>query len=276
MQTERRVDADYLNALMGALPAGALVIDGGGTIQFATPHAAEVVGIEAEDLVGRSVLEFVSEETAWMYAAAVAMATDYPDVVMGPLRVTLIAVGGRETRVDLWATDHTSNPQVNGIVCLVTPETAAVWLGEAVDALATDLGFAAVADRVVIAMRGHPVTADAVLLDPSADADTALAAAAVPPELCAGYDGSPWQVAALTGIRQLHPDLASLPDGLRWAAEAAGYGAVWAEPVVVRDVPQPVALVMWRRTPGNPSPNELSTIHQAAGIVALAWERENR
>jgi hypothetical protein len=271
VQTDRRTDPDYLTRLLGALPAGAFVIDAMGTISFATERAAAVVDARPEDLVGQSVLQFVSEETAWMYASAVAMASDYPDVTMGPMRITLISTTGRTTRADLWATNYMDDPAVNGIVCLVTDETAAVWLGEAVDALAGGEAFSAVADRVVTAMRGHPVVADGVLLTPGPDEQAPLADVGLPDDLLPTFDGSPWQTAAITGMRQLHPDLSSLPREIRGAAEQAGYAALWVEPVMSDGVALPLALVLWRRRPGNPSPNQLSSVHQAAGILALAW-----
>src|SRR5690349_20071420 len=80
--------------LLDALPAATLLIDAVGTILSASEVAAVAVGLDAGQLVGRSVLDFVDAETAWVYAATVAMATDYPDVIMGPMRITVVTAGG--------------------------------------------------------------------------------------------------------------------------------------------------------------------------------------
>ena len=102
----------------------------------------------------------MAEETAWAYAAAVAMAGDHPDVVMGPMRVTIVVGDGRVKAADLWATNRLDDPVVKGIVCLLTPETTAVGLADAVNAVANDADLPTVAARVVRAMQGHPTVAE--------------------------------------------------------------------------------------------------------------------
>jgi hypothetical protein len=86
--------------LLGALPAAVFLIDGVGTILSATDQAAALVELDAPALRDRSVLDFVDAETAWAYAATVAMATDYPDVIMGPMRITVIATSGTRRNVE--------------------------------------------------------------------------------------------------------------------------------------------------------------------------------
>ena len=157
-------DPDFLRALVESLPAAAFVIDTDGNVQFATRAAADLVECAPDALVGRSVLEFVDEDTAWAYAAAVAMAGDHPNVVMGPMRIIVVAGDGRSKPADLWATNRLDDPDVNGIVCLLTAETTAVGLADAIGAVANDADFPTVATRVVRAMQGHPTVAEAVLL----------------------------------------------------------------------------------------------------------------
>ena len=94
----------------------------------------------------------------------------------------------------------------------------------------------------------------------------------VPPG-CVADDG-PWRTAIDTDIRQLHPDLTQLPPEVATAAAAAGYAAVWAEPVQLGELTAPLALTIWRRRPGNPSPNQLTHIHQGTSIIAAAWSRQ--
>lgn len=262
-------EATWLRGVLGAMPGGIFVVDGMGMVSFASRVAADTVAATPEEVVGTSVLQWVSEDTAWAYAAAIAMADDYADVIIGPLRVTLRTQDGRDRYADLWAENHLEDPEIAGIVCLLTAETAAVWLGDAIESLAKGADRAEVAAHVVTAMRGHPVTSDAVLLDLSGPEPAILGATTVPHELVAGTEG-PWWRAEASGVRSLDADLSTLSEPARAAAEAAGYRAVWAEPVPTDDGSS-VVLVLWRRSGGNPSPNELNSMFQGASILSLAW-----
>lgn len=274
------VDADrrpaFLRALVEALPAAAFVIDGDGYVRFATVAAAELVGRAPEALLGCSVLEFVDEDTAWAYAAAVAMAADHPDVVTGPMRVTIVADDGQRRSADLWATNCLDDPDVAGIVCLLTPETTAVGLAEAVNLVSNDADLPSVATRVVRAMHGHPTVADAVLLSagPSGFRRVAASRDDLPDEV----PGGPWDLVQQSGVRQVLDRLEDMPGEGPWAgaitqARAQGHQTVWVEPVGAVGEPPRGVLVLWRDHPGRPTPNELNAVHQAAAIVTLAWER---
>jgi hypothetical protein len=261
---------EFLSALVEALPAGAFVIDAEGAIRYATPFAAELVDREANELVGRSVLEFVDEDTVWAYAAAVAMAGDHPDVVMGPMRVTIVGAGGQHRRADLWAMNRFDDPAVRGIVCLLTPETAAVGLAEAVSAIANDAEFTVVANRVVRAMRGHPTACSAALVavGPSGYRVVAASEAGLPDI----EPGGPWDAAVERNVRQLPESVEELEPPLADVAQSHGFGTVWAEPVGGSEPPARGVLVLWRDHPGRPTPNELNAVHQAAAILSLAWD----
>jgi PAS domain-containing protein len=269
-------DPTFLDAVLQALPAAAFVVDGVGTVLFATEPAAGLVDREADELIGESVLQFVSADTAWAYAAAVAMATDYPDVTMGPLRVELVRADGTTRAADLWATNHLDDPAIGGIVCLVTDETSAMGLAEAVAEMAQEGSLEVVADRLTQAMQGQPVNARAVMLVPAEDdpgrfvvlgtseLPTTLVDAAIPAV----------RAAVESGVRELHGDLTRLGDVARGVAIDAGMHALWVEPVQPGALPADGALVLWRARPGNPSPNQLRSIFQAAAIMGLAISRE--
>jgi hypothetical protein len=264
---------DFLSALVDALPAGAFVIDLDGKIRFATPGAAALVDREPTELIGRSVLEFVDEDTAWAYAAAVAMAGDYPHVVTGPLRITIVGAAGQQKTADLWAMNRVDDPVVAGVVCLLTPETAAVGLAEAVTAITTDATFSTVAARVVRAMQGHPTVCAAVLL--SAGPSGFRIVAASRDDLPAIVPGGPWDEAVATNVRQLPESIDELPAEIAADARRRGFETVWVEPIGMGDAPARGVLVLWRSHVGRPTPNELNAVHQGAAILALAWDRHD-
>lgn len=274
-ETEPHLSAEYLGAVVGALPGGVFVIDDGGTIRFATPEAASLVDRKPDELVGHSVLEYVDEETAWAYAAAVAMAGDYTDVVVGPLRVMVVSSTGVRRSADLWAMNRLDDPVLQGIVCLLTPETAALGLGEAVMAIAAKAPFVTVVTRVVRAMGGHPTVARAAVLS-TGPTGLRLVGDTATGDLPDMSGPGPWLDAAATGVRHLAASLEDLPDEVALKAGALGYQTAWAEPIGrVGDPPKGV-LVLWRRTRGRPSPNELNAMHQAAAILTMAWAVPDR
>jgi hypothetical protein len=267
-----KLDAAFAARLVESLPAAAFVIDSSGTIVFASPETAALVERDASELIGQSVLSYVDEDTAWAYAAAVAMASDFGHVVLGPLRITLVTASGEHRSADLWATNRLDDDVLGGIVCLLTPATVAMGLSEAMVSLAGDVGFETVAGRVVRAVQGHPTTARAALLAVGPSGFTVVAAS--DERLPAMTGPGPWDDVVTSGVRFLAHDLDDVPAPVATAARAAGCATVWVEPVG-GEQPRGV-LVLWRSEPGRPTPNELNAVHQAAAILTIAWERHEQ
>ncbi|MCC5950540.1 MAG: hypothetical protein JJU45_00440 [Acidimicrobiia bacterium] len=260
--------------ILGALPGGVVVLDPVGTILSASPQADELIGRAAGELVGTSVLSLVDEETAWIYAAAVAMATDYTEEIMGPMRISVVTDSGATRALDLWATNHLEDPAIGGIVCLLTPESCASGLATAIGLLAEDRPFVETAQASAEALRGFPVNAAAAVVAVGDDSSTVVASSGVSPEVAAALAGpGPWRL--MPGQpRHVPSDLAQLPADLQEVVHSAGHEAVWVEPVAVDGTGG--ALVVFRSHTGAPSPNELNSVYEAAAIVRLAWERHDR
>jgi hypothetical protein len=269
-------DPVVASRLLGALPAAVFVIDAGGDVRSATAQAAAMVEADVADLIGRSVLDFVDSATAWVYAATVAMATDYPDVIMGPLRITFVTTSGTLRFADLWAANHLDDPEIGGIVCLVTEETAAAAIADAVSSVAVADPLTTVASLVANAMRAHPVVADAFVVIPEDDTYTCITPTSLAADLVGVVDddaagAEPWRAAINSGTRVIHEELGRLPAVLHEAASRDGYAACWVEPVPGPTGDPCAALVLWRHRTGAPSPNQLHSIHQAAAILAVAF-----
>jgi hypothetical protein len=155
-------------------------------------------------------------------------------------------------------------------VCLLTEETTAVGLGEAIEAVAGGEPLETVAARVTRALEGHPVVAVPAFVIPTENGFVGFGPHTVP---AAVYRTNPAVHDAVTsGVRMLFPDLDGLVPHVADACRDAGYRALWIEPVLTADRPSPGALVLGRRQPGNPSPNQLNSIHQAAAILAVGYK----
>lgn len=258
----------FSGRVLRALPGLTFVIDEIGTVRFATEEAAAFIGRRADEVIGTSVLTYVDAPTAWAYASAVAMATDYPTVTTGPLRVSLIGADGEPRLADLWAANRLDDPEIAGIVCLLTEATVAFGLSEAIESVAAGDPLISVVDKVVRSLTANPVVAEAAFVVPNGDGFASFTPSELPAEVIA--DRTWARETMTTGVRVLHPDLARLDTDVARAAHAAGLEALWVEPVLTSDRPCPGALVLGRRRPGNPSPNQLNSVHQAAAILAVA------
>lgn len=265
---------ELVAAVLDALPGAAFVIDELGTVLWGSRQAVELVrgdGQEPSDLAGRSVLDFVTPDTAWAYASTVALASDYPDVTMGPLRISYLTGTGERRDADMWATNRLDDPVIRGIVCLVTEKTAAAGMTDAVSAVAAGAPAADVADLVARALTGAPTAAEVTVLAPVGDRFTTIARSAGAPVLEADLTAEPWRPVVYDGIRQLYNEPGDLPPSLAPAARDASFVAAWVEPVLsTSGTPALAALVIWKPRPGPPSPNQLTSIHEAAAILALA------
>lgn len=267
-------DLTFFSNLLTTLPAALVVVDAVGTVSFASGRVRDLIGREPDDLVGHSVLEFVSAETAWAYAAAVAMATEYDDVLMGPLRISLLHLSGEEVHAELWAANRLDDPELAGISCVITPTSTATHLTEVATRVTQDEPLEVIAGGIAAAMRGHPVTADAIVLVRTDDGYAALGETTIDPELVDVLGHGPTTVfdeAHRSGVRQLHGDLDGLDDLAAGALRAGGYRALWVEPVAVPGTRTDALLVVCRNHPGNPSPNELTRVYEAASLLALAF-----
>jgi len=266
-------------SVLEALPGAVFVIDELGNVTVATEQAGALVELTGEQVVGTSVLDYVDPDATWAYAAAMdfAMSDLYRDTFSGPVRISVLTATRRTVPVDLWTANRLDDPELRGLVCLLAPPTAALGIAEAVAAAGAGAPLSEVAAAATGALAGYPVTADAAVVRVSDTAIAVIASHGVPGTLLDGTAGDePWRTAATTGerITCIGPD--GLPPALRDLATAAGYASVWAEPVRLdggaaddlRDV-----VVVFRSVAADPTSNELSYLHQAAAILALAHLR---
>jgi len=270
-----------VGGVVGAYAGEAAAKEAAGAVYilFANERTAAMAERTVSELVGASVLEYVDEEAAWAYAAAMSFGTDrnYADTYSGPIRIRVISATGRAVPADLWTANRTDDPAVGGVVCLLSAQTASLGIADALAAVAADASWGEISERIADALSGFPVVADAAVL--SMDEGTWMVSAqrGVPAGLVDGTAGHQlWATALETGERVLHATLDTVPRPLRDLAEQMGYRTVWAVPVQWRTDPIGAVVVLFRRFVGEPTPNELTHVHQAASVLALSEHLSRR
>jgi hypothetical protein len=257
--------------LLDHLPGAVFAIDDTGLIVAGSARAAAMVGRTLDEFVGSSMLEYVDPDAVWAYAAAMTAAIDstFEDTYGGPVRIAVSGLDGRKIAADLWSSNQL-RADGGALVLLLTEQTVALGIAEAVALAGEGAAYADVAATAVAALGGFPVIADAAVFD-SASGGPVLVAGNVPASLVDGTAGDgPWRRAIADGRRVLHPTLGDLPPAIAELAGAAGYRAVWVEPIALGGGTPTGALAVFRRLAGDPTSNELANVHHAASVLALA------
>lgn len=254
------------------LPAAVLVIDETGVIVAASTRAAALVGRTLPEFVGTSILTYVPPDAVWAYAAALNTAIDatFIDTYGGPVRIAIQGPDGHHVAADLWSSNEIDSGGPRAVVLLLTEQTVALGVAEAVGLAATGANYADVAAAAAGALGGFPVIADAAVFD-FAGGECRWVAGNVPRSLVDGTAGpGPWNQLAEHRERMLFSSPADLGGTLGELTAAAGYVSVWVEPVRFAEGPLLGAIAAFRRLPGEPTSNELANLHQAAAALAMA------
>ena len=248
-----------------------MAIDDTGLIVAASARAAALVSRTLDEFVGSSILEYVDPDAVWAYAAAMTAAIDstFEDTYGGPVRIAVSGPDGRKVAADLWSSNQL-RAGGGALVLLLTEQTVALGIAEAVALAGEGAPYADVATMAAVALGGFPVIADAAVFDAVAG-NPVLVAGNVPVSLVDGTAGDdPWRRAIDEGRRVLCASLDDLPPAIAELAGAAGYRALWVEPVAMGGGPPTGALAVFRRLAGDPTSNELANVHHAASVLALA------
>ena len=253
------------------LPAAVLVVDESAVIVAGSKRAADMVGRTMDEFVGSSILEYVDPDAIWAYAAAMNVAMDWTtsDVYGGPVRIAVQGPEGHKVAADLWSSNQIGASGPQAMVVLLTEQTVALGVAEAIALAATGAPYEDVAKMTAGALAGFPVIADAAVFI-AGEAGPELLASQVASSLVDGTAGDdPWRQAIARGTRVLYPRVEDAPAPLSDLMAAAGYQALWVEPVALGTDEPTGALALFRRIPGEPTPNELASVFHAAASLAI-------
>lgn len=265
-------------AVLDRLPVGVVVVDAQAGIRCANVQVAEMLGMRRDELVGRSLLEFVVPDDLGFAAELLREGTRYAGFVMGPTRIRYVDAAGRVRVTEFWARHADEVLGGDGFVLTLTDEAATDHLTQAVRSIASGEALEIGLGHVVSAMSGHPLVGVGALLVHHDDEllpvggwplSTGLIGRAH--ERPDGTSRLPWWTAVQLAAPHDTCDLGELPDDVGRAAARLGFEAVWARPILDGQGGVGAVLVVWRFDRGLPSPNHHRSLDDAVGVAALAF-----
>lgn len=248
-------DHELLARVLDLSPGIVLVVDRDLQITFVNRAATELLGYERDEVVGRSVLDYL--DTDWNPDAFASIAT-----AMGsgggqrpPMTFRAITKDGRRPIIEVTANVQLDDPVVAGLVVYVRPWTERWLLDRAFESVAAGDPIGQTMDLLVEVAGAETLAADASIVFDPADGRfqrvVACAPLAVP--LRGPTSGLDAERAAawgevLDGGEAIARNLDDLPAVLGADAEAHGYRSLWAAPADRDERGAPgVWAIAWRR-----------------------------
>lgn len=260
--------------LLARLPAVVAVVDATGVVRAAEGGVEELVGLPPEQVVGRSITDFVRVEDVEAVVASIAYATTLtPGILAGPLRMPYRHADGSWRVTEVWSANTMDDPDIQGIECLFLFESANGRFDEVLTSMAEGHSLDRTLPMLARALAAFPVMSASFFVE-EAGGGTRFH----PPAEGGGLPGpglaGPWDEVLTSGLTVELLDLSTLPEETRQAAAALGFTAVWAYPVYVAlEHRLAAALVVWRNTQDPPTPNQRDHIERAVTIASLAFSR---
>ena len=287
-QTSHTDLSAHLEALMDAAPRVVLVIDEEGRILWVSRASEMLVGLSPEQLIGRSMLEFVVEDDLPLMLESMAYVLDQPGHFR-PMEFRYRRADDTVGVLEAVSANRLDDPTIRGIVAQVHDVTPRRIFDEILESIAAG---AAVNEVVrLIARQVEEQVGDArviVGIDPVGDSfrlaassvdivedDHDLVVGGEPIDRADADPETPWGRAIRLGEPVIDPDLSSLPEGLLEESQAQGFRACWAFPTRMVDDRISGCLIVWRTVPGAPSPGERVGAERAGRLLAMTLERRH-
>lgn len=280
----RPVDQVLLNE---HLPLGVLVVDTSGVVRHVNRRATALTGYAADEVMGRSIVDFIEPADVDFLVASLTFAAHYDDAVMGPSRVRFRHRDGEARWTEYWAYDCPESFGFAGYIVTMTPESVTDNLANAAYQIASDQPLATCLGSLARAVTSYPLVATGTMIvraDRLNDAGTRSRSSSESRLSLIGHwpaavlpyvtdRAMPWHDVFDTGeARDLSVD--RLPEPARAAAADAGYRSIWVRPVITRQSSVAAALVAWRYEPGEASPNQDRHLDEVVGLARLAFDND--
>ncbi len=250
-------------------------------LTYANPALAAILERSPAELVGTPAMDLVHPDDRALAADAVAELLDRTGRLADagvPLRLRLLRADGRPVAVALGGVAALEHPVIGGVAIRVAPLRGQGEVDAALRAMARDAELAEILDLLLDAIDGVVDDGRTVMV---VDELPSRAQWSVPDDVDPLLRELPGPTDT---IGPLHPGIealesgdvvvrltADLPSPMRDVAAAAGFGAVWAFPLVTRSFR--AVVFVWRHRARQPQVSSRQAISTIVGIAGLAIER---
>lgn len=252
----RQDDPELLVRLLDHAPTSIFLVDGEAAVLWVNRSAADLFGFDVDEVIGRSVLEFLDPD--WdpiaFESIATAMGAEGP---RQPMLFRAIRADGSKMIVEVIANAQLHDPVLGGLVVALRRWDERYLLDQVLESMAASAEaehtlrlLVRVAEADILEARA------AILFDRVGDRFASVqASAGLDPALVGPMAGQPADVLeAWAGLLPhddgVVADVADLPEVLRRPAEAAGHQTLWLWPSDRRPGEAPdVVVAAWRDEP---------------------------
>jgi diguanylate cyclase (GGDEF)-like protein/PAS domain S-box-containing protein len=277
-------------AIVESQPYVYAVLDDQTRFVYVNEAAREVLGLDPDQLRGRSAAELIHPDDLGTALDALSQVVEEWSERPGegiPLELRVLRADGTVATIEVGTVPRFDDPDVRGVILRARPVSGQQYIDRALQALVASSPLDDVL-RFLAASLEHdmPPTRVAILYDWDGERFTSAASTSLPEPLTgpaptppgapasAGRPSeAPWQVAVDRNELVVWPTLEGLPPEVRAAAAALGLEACWAMPVALSGGPPVACVVAWRELPGSPWVSHEVSLERARSLVALAFER---
>jgi diguanylate cyclase (GGDEF)-like protein/PAS domain S-box-containing protein len=273
-------DTAFLRALMAALPEAVLVLGPDASVTYASPDVERLTGHSPEEVLGRSIVEFLAPGQDGDALAAFAQAWDH-ETVMGPMSFRFLHRDGRVRDVVVHSRARFDDPLLGGLVVSFRDHTGTALLDQALRRLAGGDPIRETLGLLLDSLAEEPVAGRSWLLRPGAGTPRIVASSGGLEDLAGlvSTAPAPWH-ATLAGAAAVDldalTDRAEVAPAIAEAARGAGLAAVSCRAAHLPGrTDTELALVVWRTDDAPLSLNQRRHLDHVVDLTALALERDD-
>ncbi len=259
--------------LMDNLPLGVFVVDRFGSIHHMNRRAAIMTGYVSDNLLGRSILEFVAAEELDFLAKTLTHGPDYPGQIMGPLRIRYRTADGSTQWTECWSYECPPEFGIEGYIVTMSTESVTDNLAKAAYDIAVGEPLELSLGTIARAVHALPLNAEGTILVRREGRLDLIGEWPFPDRGFVDDVTMPWHI-AWRSSSPIDVDVDDLTEKARRCALNAGYQSIWIRPVVTQSGNTAAVFVVWRNEPGPASPNQERHSAEAVGVARLAFEYE--
>ena len=149
--------------VLDLLPVGVAVIDVYGILRFANARMLAMTGFTRDDVVGRSVLDFVASEEFSNATDILTAGRGFIGRTMGPIRLRYRGADGQLRATEMWAQNCLDVAGIDGYVATFAEESVNDHMSRAFASISSGAPLEQTLQVVIDSMAVHPMEATAVV-----------------------------------------------------------------------------------------------------------------